>query len=78
MDIRTERIDAFKVVGMTLSVLLREERKKKLITTLHDDFNKRVHEVKNRVNPSIGYGIFIDHPITIQKPIPLHGLREWR
>ncbi|MDN4606289.1 GyrI-like domain-containing protein [Sporosarcina highlanderae] len=62
MDIRTERKDAFKVIGMTLSVLLHDERKKKLITTLHDDFNDRVHEVKNRVNTKIGYGIFIDPP----------------
>lgn len=62
MEIRTERKSAFKVIGITLSVLLREERKKKLITSLHEEFNNRVHEINNRINDKIGYGIFIDPP----------------
>lgn len=62
MDIRTERKSAFKVIGMTLSVKLSEERKKKMITAMHEEFSKRVHEINNRINPTIGYGIFIDPP----------------
>lgn len=62
MDIRTESKSAFKVMGMKLSVLLRDERRKKLITTLHDDFNKRVDEIHNRINPTVGYGVYIDPP----------------
>src|SRR5690625_2240974 len=62
MEIRTERKSAFKVIGITLTVILREARKKNLITHLHEQFNNRVHEINHRINHNIGYGIFIDPP----------------
>lgn len=62
MEIRIEKKAAFKVIGMTLSIILSEERRKKLITGLHDKFNDRVHEIKNQITPMRYYGIFIDPP----------------
>lgn len=62
LNVRIENKDALKIIGIPLSVLLIEEREKKLITALHDIFDERVHEVKNRMNPLKGYGIFIDPP----------------
>lgn len=62
LDIRIEKKDSFKVIGMTLSVILSEEREKKLITALHDNFSERIHEIKNRIEPLKEYGIFIDPP----------------
>ena len=62
LDVGIEKKDALKIIGIPLSVLMIEEREKKLITALHDIFDERVHEIKNRMNPLKGYGIFIDPP----------------
>ncbi|WP_313799986.1 GyrI-like domain-containing protein [Cytobacillus sp.] len=62
MDVRMERKPSLKIIGMTLSVLLQVERKHKLITKLHDQFDKRIHEIKAKKSPTFVYGIFIDPP----------------
>ncbi|MFD2133996.1 GyrI-like domain-containing protein [Pseudogracilibacillus auburnensis] len=62
MNVRIEKKDPLKIVGMSLSVLLQVERKEKLITNLHDTFEKRVHDIKNKSHPTLSCGVFIDPP----------------
>ncbi|MCC2686561.1 MAG: hypothetical protein K0R75_3460 [Paenibacillaceae bacterium] len=61
METRIVEKDSFKVIGMTLETLLKDEREQRNIPKLFDAFAKRVAEIGNRENDR-PIGIFIDPP----------------
>jgi AraC family transcriptional regulator len=61
LETRIIERNSFSVVGMTLSVLLKDERENKYIPKMHDQFEERISEIANRKNDH-AVGIFIDPP----------------
>lgn len=61
METKIKQEDSFKVVGMSLETILKDERENHDIPRLHQNFEKRISEIKNRKSDT-PVGIFIDPP----------------
>lgn len=61
METRIIQKESFKVVGISLETLLKDEREQRNIPKLHQEFQKRITEIKHRVNAD-HLGIFVDPP----------------
>jgi AraC family transcriptional regulator len=61
METRIIHKEPIYVVGISLQTLLKDEREKRNISKLHQEFEERITEIKNRVDEN-SIGIFIDPP----------------
>lgn len=61
METRIIQKESFKVVGISLETLLKDEREQRNIPKLHQEFQKRITEINHRTNAD-HMGIFVDPP----------------
>ncbi|HET7579280.1 MAG TPA: GyrI-like domain-containing protein [Bacillales bacterium] len=60
MDVKIKERPAFHIVGLSCDIVLKDARQTDTIPKLHEAFSKRVDEIRNRINPNLSYGLFID------------------